>query len=147
MFWQTASDVIIQAPVFPLCQTGENYDVTLTLVTESGEALSNAYLFLTDASLFGYIQAKLSTGSEYRYIGIAFDAFCYLGPISASAETDIDFRISIPGTASDGRLIIPVAVGHDDAARLPNPFFTRSLRSCWQYDWPTALWQYDWPGF
>ena len=145
MYWQTAAGYKIQAPTFPLCLTGTAYDVTLTLVTESGEDLTNAYLFLVQTAQFGNIQAKLASEDTYRIIGIPFDANCFLGYIAGDSETDIDFRLLLPSGTSNGRLVIPVAVGHDDGAELPNPYFVSEWPELWAIDWADQkLWNEDW---
>lgn len=128
-----------------MCVKGTNYDETLTLVTEAGEELNDAYLFLTNSAQFGHVQAKLSSESTYRVVGIPFDANCFLGYITAEAETDVDFRLNFAIDTADGDLVIPVAVGHDDQAPLPNPGFNDDWPELWADDWEDQeLWYDDW---
>jgi len=145
MHWETAAGYVIQAPSWPYCITGTNYDVTLTLVTEADETLTNSYLYLTAPSQFGYVFAKRHTDASYVAVGIPFDATCFLGYIPSSGETEIDFRLTFPVGTTDGNVVIPVAVGHDDAAQLPNPYFEDDWPELWADDWADQeLWSADW---
>lgn len=142
MYWNLGTKRIT-TPTFPLCVVGENYDTSLTLTTDSGEVITNAYLFVIDSNHHGYIQAKLSTEADYAYLGIPFDTECYFGYIGAASSITIDFRMAFPPGTADGDFVIPVAVGHDDNAALPNPYFSRSWPILWHDTWPD-LWADSW---
>ena len=115
MYWKKGTSRVT-TPTIGAHTVGTNLDLHLTLVTESGETLKNAYLFTAMPEFAGLMQAKLSTESTYKTIKGSFDANCFLGSIGASTETTIDFRIAFPSGTADGYRIIPVMVGHDDGA-------------------------------
>lgn len=142
MYWlqDTAQ---ITTPTIPAYTIGEDLDFTLTLVTEAGEELTDAYLFVADVSYAGLLQAKLSTESEYQEIREPFDATCFLGYIAAETQTDIDFRVSFPEGTDDGYRVIPILVGHDDGAERANPYFVGEWEELWSDSWGD-LWADGW---
>lgn len=112
MYWTNGTNRIA-VPTIPFYTLGNNEDFTLTFVTESGESLSDVYLFVyPSTNLEGLVQAKLSTQSSYSSIMGPLDASCYLGDIAESTETDIDFRISIAESAGDAYRIFHLFIGH-----------------------------------
>ena len=82
MYWRYDTSTIATVTV-PLYTSGTDYDVTLTLVTEAGEALNDAYLFVPRSALAGLLQAKLTSEETYRAVQGIFDANCFLGYIPA----------------------------------------------------------------
>lgn len=144
MYWLKDTSRIT-TPSISAYTIGEDLDFTLTLVTEAGEGLTDAYLFMGDASYAGLLQAKLSTEDEYQEIREAFDASCFLGYIAAETEVDIDFRVSFPESTSDGYRVISILVGHDDGAERANPYFVGDWSSePWSDSWDDELWEEEW---
>jgi hypothetical protein len=145
MHWETSAGVTIQAPTFPLIIPGVATDLALNLVTDSGEELTGAYLYVLHPEYYGYAFARRHTESDYRALGIPFDANCYLGYIADGSQTAIDIRLLFPTSAPDGPLALAIAVGHDDAAELPNPYFLSDWPELWAVDWADQkLWNGDW---
>ena len=122
MYWQKGTSKIT-TPTIPGYTIGENYDFSLALVTETGEVLTNTYLFVGQPEFAGLLQAKLHSESEYKTVQGPFDANCFLGYIPEASETTIDLRIAFPEGTDDGYRIVPVLVGHDDGAEPPNLYF------------------------
>ena len=134
MYWKKGTSTVT-TPTIPGYTIGENYDFSLVLVTETGEELHDAYLFVPQPECAGLMQAKLPSESEYKAVQGPFDANCSLGYIPEATETTIDLRIAFPEGTSDGYRIIPLLVGHDDGAQPPNPHFSDDWSDLWQDDW------------
>lgn len=134
MYWKKG-DNKIAAPTVLAYTIGEAYDMQLTLVTEAGEELTNAYLFVADGSFAGLMKAKKASESTYREIREAFNAECFLGDLAAQTVTVIDIRVEFPHGTADGYRIVPIAIGYGDGTALSNPLFIS--------DWP-VLWLDDW---
>lgn len=142
MYWRFGTETI-SAPTFPLHVIGTSIDMTFTLVTEGGEKLNDAYLFTARAEQAGILQAKLSCESTYKNIQGPFDATCYLGQIPADSETSIDIRIDFFEGSDEGYVVIPILLGHDDEARVPNTLFDDDWVELWRDKWD-ELWGDEW---
>lgn len=142
MYWKHGTKQI-SAPTIPLHVIGTDTDMELKLVTEAGEDLTNVYLFVPDPANVGLLSAKLDADSTYMDINGPFDANCHLGTIAASTETTIDIKVAFPSGATEGYTIIPIMVGHDDNAQLPNNLWKDSWTDVWLDDW-TDVWREDW---
>jgi len=93
---------------------GTNQDFNMVLVTESDDTLVGVYLCLSASTSVGYLSAKLSTESTYLLLKGPFNANCWLGDISASTSTTINFRLNVTSGGTEGLRNMVVFVGHDD---------------------------------
>lgn len=126
MYWKYGSGRI-QTVNIPFLVLGEDYDVTLTLVTESGENLEKVYLCVVDQNHIDLIEAKLSTGSTYKGIAGLRNPQCYLGDLTESTETDIDFRLSFPVTESAALKSVAILLAHGDHVVVSGDFYWSNL--------------------
>lgn len=127
-----------------MCYTiGQAHELRLTLATEAGDKLTNAYLFVANSSDVGLIKAKLASESQYREIGGVFDGNCLLGQIAAGGETPIDFLVEFPEGTPDGYRIISILVGHDDGTKLvATSLWLMTWQELWHASWQ-ELWRAD----
>jgi hypothetical protein len=142
MYWKKGHDKIT-TPTVLAYTIGESYDMQLTLVTEVGEELISAYLFVADSCFAGLLKAKRASELTYREIRQAFDAECFLGNVSAETETMIDIRVELPYGTADGYRIVPILIGYGDGVAVPNPLFDSDWPALWLGEW-TGLWAEDW---
>lgn len=142
MYWKKG-DNKIAAPTVLAYTIGQTYDMQLTLVTEAGEELTNAYLLVADGSFAGLMKAKKASESTYREIREAFNAECFLGDLASETGTVIDIRVEFPPGTADGYRIVPILIGHGDGTVLPNPFFVSDWPVLWLDEW-ISVWAEDW---
>jgi len=142
MYWKHGT-ARISAPTVPLHVIGTVTDMQLTLVTGATEVINNAYLFCPQPANAGILQAKRAADSTYMDIKGPFDATCYLGYIGAATEVAIDIRIQFQAGSDEGYRIIPIMVGHDDHARLPDSLWNDAWTDLWYDEW-TELWNDEW---
>lgn len=125
MYWKNASGNRVSGITLPLVTKGVNTDLTLTLVTESGENLSDVFLCTSIEDYANLFLAKLSTSSTYLPVGGPFVATCFLGDLSANTETDVDLRLSIGSSEDGGLRFIPIFVlEHGDPTGLGTYFWS-----------------------
>jgi len=93
---------------------GTNQDFNMVLVTESGDTLTGVYLCVADQEHVDFLSAKLSAGSTYLSLKGPFNPNCYLGDISASTNTTINFRLNVPSGEAEGLINLRMLLNHDD---------------------------------
>lgn len=125
--------------------TGQNYDFSLTLVTESGEDLENAYLCVLLPEQAGIVSAKLATESEYRQVQGVWNPECFLGHIQASTQTEIDLRLSFPSGFTEGMTALTLFVGHGAAITPPSDLWETTIDDgFWSDNLTDEFWRDDW---
>lgn len=142
MYWLKGTSRIT-TPTILSYVIGEAQDFRLSLVTDTGETLTDAFLFVSDHAYAGLVKAKKASDSAYREIMGPYDTWCYLGPIAAESETPIDFRIEFPAGTTDGYRIISILVGHGDGIQQSTPHLSSNYPDLWHEDW-SELWAADW---
>jgi len=133
MYWEFegTKQKVLTVPFYEL---GTNFDIKATLITESGDTLTNVYLCVAKGSHAGYVSAKRGNGSTYLTLGGLFNSNCFIGDISANDRTNIDFRINVSSYSEGEILPIQVVVGHDDGVPMPNASFENAVDLALWYD-------------
>ncbi|MFH1114797.1 MAG: hypothetical protein V1792_12855 [Pseudomonadota bacterium] len=141
MYWKLSGGRIGVLTI-PLYTMGDEQVFSITLTTESGEEEQSAYLFTTQSSCVGLLQAKRASDTAYMAIMGPFDANCFLGHIPSESEVELDFLVHLPEGSAEGYAIIRVMVGDGAVARLPNPYFATDWPELWHEEW-LDLWHGD----
>jgi hypothetical protein len=140
MYWQR-NNVKLATLTIPMLTMGEDFDSSLTLVTEAGEDLENVCLCCLNGADAGLIQAKKSTDTTYREVCGLLNSECFLGHIAASSETVIDFRVNFPVGTTAGVRMIPVKLFYGDLIEGPTTLWQVNLAPLWSDFETIEFWQ------
>jgi hypothetical protein len=122
MYWLYGANKVA-SPNVPAYTAGTTLDYTLTLVAETGDGLTNAYLAVLQPAHAGLIQAKRHTDATYQNIEMIGYPVCWLNTIPDGTSVAIDFRISLPLGTPDGLYAPAVVVAYGDDVEPPNPYY------------------------
>ena len=115
-------------------------EYSLVLNTDDGEALPNVFLVCLDYEYAGYLEAKLDTDEDYKPITSYPIVQCGLGDITAASQTTVNFRLSYPSSADEGRRVIRLALIADDLVQPLDFFFEDDFDLIWKDIDDIAFW-------
>ena len=125
MYWSLDDDKVL-TPAVPLYICGTTQDFELTLTTETGDGLTNAYLALLDPSTAGILQAKIESGA-FEEIGLLGGGTCWIGDIADGESVTVTFRIDLAVGFTDGLYLPTALIVSGDAEAAPVPFWTDEI--------------------